>query len=115
MGETVLTFCFSLLMVNSSSTWIPGVDPELLRGDANNDSLVNMADSVSIQTYLYQGGYDPPCMDAADVNDDGLVNNTDNIFLLNYLFMGGPHPASPFPACGADSTPDSLDCLNTNC
>jgi hypothetical protein len=115
MSGTVLTFCFSLLLVNSSTAYIPGVDEDLLRGDVNNDSRVNMADSITIQAFLFQGGAAPTCMDAADANDDGYVDNTDSIYLMTYLFMGGPRPAAPFPACGADPTHDSLTCLHTNC
>jgi hypothetical protein len=115
MNRTALTFGFSLLLVNSSSAFIPGVDEDLLRGDVNNDGRVDMADSVAIQAFLYQGGAAPTCMDAADVNDDGRVDNTDPICLMTYLFMGGSRPAAPFPACGPDPTADSVHCQHSNC
>jgi hypothetical protein len=55
-------------------------------------------------------------MDAADCNDDGGVDITDAISLVNYLFVGGEGPAAPTTECGADLTPDTLECVSfTNC
>jgi hypothetical protein len=52
----------------------------------------------------------PACLDAADGNDDGALGLTDAIYVLSHLFLGGPAPPPPFPAPGADPTPDGLDC-----
>lgn len=83
---------------------------EFIRGDANNDRKVNIADPIFILNYLFKSGEKPVCEDAADVNDDGKIDIADPIYLLNYLFKGGPEPKPPFPDAGVDSTPDELSC-----
>ena len=82
-----------------------------LRGDANSDSLVNLADSISILEYLFSGGSPSSCQSSMDVNDSGTINIADAINLLAYLFSGGPPPELPFPTSGIDPTPDSLPCI----
>ena len=60
-----------------------------------------------------------PCLDAADIDDDGRVACSDAIALASFLFRGGPPPRPPSVGnsffygpedCGADPTPDGLDC-----
>ncbi|NCG55723.1 MAG: hypothetical protein GWP35_02340 [Proteobacteria bacterium] len=81
-----------------------------LRGDANSDSLVNLADSISILEYLFSGGPPSSCQSSMDVNDSGTINIADAINLLAYLFSGGLPPELPFPTPGVDPTPDALPC-----
>ncbi len=89
----------------------PGLTtPEFVRGDVNGDLGVNITDAINILAYLFQGGADPTCLDAADVNDDGAVNLTDAVALLNYLFRGESAPAAPYPEQGVDTTADDLLC-----
>ncbi len=87
-----------------------------VRGEANDDGQVNIADAIFILTFLFGGGEAPPCPDAADANDDGALNVADAIKLLGHLFGGeGPLP-EPAGACGADPTGDSLEACNyTHC
>jgi len=83
---------------------------EFIRGDANADGQINIADAVYILSYLFAGGTEPSCFDAADTNDDGSLNLADAISLLGHLFGNtGPLP-SPFPTCGADPTEDEIPC-----
>ncbi len=87
-------------------------NPGFRRGNTNNDSAVDLADSLFVVNYLFSGGPQPTCMDAADTNDDGALDISDTIFLLNYLFISGPIPPSPGPqSCGIDTTDDNLDCI----
>src|SRR5687767_1502625 len=78
------------------------VRPETLfvRSDANADASRNISDAVFILGYLFTGGADPPCLEAADTNGDGSINITDAVFLLGFLFLGGSAPPAPFPECG---------------
>jgi hypothetical protein len=91
------------------------------RGDPNDDGTMNITDGIYVLNFLFLGGIDPPCREAADANDDGTVNITDGIYLLNFLFLGGPEPRSPGPpreACGLDpaDSPSSLGCSSyTHC
>jgi hypothetical protein len=62
-------------------------------GDANGDSLINIADVVHILNYLFINGPPPvPCLEAGDANCDGVVNIADVVYLINYLFLEGPPP-----------------------
>ncbi|MBN1421077.1 MAG: dockerin type I repeat-containing protein [Planctomycetes bacterium] len=84
-----------------------------LRGDANADGAVDIADAVYTVTHLFDEGSAPPCLDAADANDDGRLDVADPIAILDHLFASaGPLP-EPFGACGDDPTEegDPLDCL----
>ena len=62
---------------------------EYLRGDANADTKLDIADPVFILLYLFLGGEDPPCAEVPDTNSDGATNISDAVYLLNYLFLGG--------------------------
>ncbi|MCA8960448.1 MAG: dockerin type I repeat-containing protein [Planctomycetes bacterium] len=81
-----------------------------IRGDANNDGMVNLADAIAVLGTLFQGDPAPDCVSASDVNDDGAVDVADPVYLLSYLFQSGPIIPPPFPAAGTDPTPDSLTC-----
>jgi hypothetical protein len=80
------------------------------RGDANADGILTISDVISISRYLFLGGHEPACLDAADVNDDGGIDLSDGVYLCNYEFLEGPPPPPPFWACGVDETTDDLDC-----
>jgi len=89
---------------------------DFIRGDANNDGRVDIADGIYINGWLFYGGPAPVCMDAADANDDGGINLSDQIYLNTWLLMGGPAPPAPGPyTCGSDPTPDNLFCDNSTC
>ena len=67
-----------------------------IRGDANNDKELGIADAMAILNWLYQGA-DAPCIEASDVNADGDVGLDDAVSLLNHLFQGGPPPGGHYP------------------
>jgi PKD repeat protein len=92
-----------------------------LRGDANGDSGISMADAVYLLRHLYVPGTPTPqCMDAVDSDDDGAIAMSDGIYLLRYLYVPG-NPAPPAPCCvypgdcGTDPTPDELYCGSHPC
>ena len=78
-----------------------------VRGDANVDGNLNIADGIQVLAFLFQSDA-IPCEAAADVNDDNLVNIADAIALFFYLFQAGPSPTAPFPDCGLDPTAPQL-------
>ena len=82
-----------------------------IRGDANNDLGIDIADSIWIVNELYLQGPASPCPDDADANDDGLLDASDVVYLIEYLFRAGASPPAPFPECGSDPTPDHMDCF----
>ncbi len=85
--------------------------PIFLRGDANQDQVLNLGDVITTLDYLFVTGIEPSCPDAVDSNDSGTINIADAISVLGYLFSGGAPPAPPFPAPGPDPTADSLTCF----
>lgn len=110
---TVITLLVPIVVVAGFGT---GIDPVFVRGDANNDGLVDNSDPIAILDYYYHGTFTPPCLDSADANDDGVVDGTDSVVLLDYIWNGGPPPSAPFPDCGVDpGEDDELPCLEHTC
>ncbi|MCH2582504.1 MAG: hypothetical protein MK133_15050, partial [Planctomycetes bacterium] len=80
---------------------------DFIRGDSNDDGVLNVSDAVFTLSFLFIGDEQPECLAANDTNDDGEVNITDVIRTLNFLFLGGTNaPPAPFPDPGADPTRD---------
>ncbi|MBN1443953.1 MAG: hypothetical protein JXA90_14680, partial [Planctomycetes bacterium] len=85
--------------------------PAFTRGDANSDGGLDISDGVITLIWLFLGSAPPPCLDAADADDSGVVELADAVFTFQYLFLGGAAPPAPGPAsCGADPSPDEIDC-----
>lgn len=84
----------------------PPVGP-FLRGDANVDLRVDIADAIWMLGYLFAGGVMPQCNAAADSNADGQVNVADPIYSLNWLFIGGS-PSPPPSSCDVSSRPQDI-------
>ena len=82
-----------------------------LRGDANRDTKVDIADALSILAYLFLGDTFPPCFDAADADDGGTIDITDALYILGYLFLGTAAPPPPLSEPGTDPTADPIGCL----
>jgi hypothetical protein len=62
--------------------------PSFLRGDANGDGEVNMADAMSVANYILGTSDDSFDFDAADANLDGKVGMADVMFIMNYIRNG---------------------------
>jgi len=71
----------------------------LLRGDANGNRFLSIADVIRLLGHLFRGAPAPYCMELGDANADGTLNLADAVFLLQYLFGSGPPP-----------TPENVDC-----
>ncbi|MBI4601217.1 MAG: hypothetical protein HY721_04570, partial [Planctomycetes bacterium] len=80
------------------------------RSDSNADGEIDISDAIFTLAFLFLGGGEPQCADAADANDDGLLDLSDAVFTIAYLFLGGEPPPYPFPACGPDLSLDALEC-----
>ncbi len=91
------------------------------RGDVNGSGMLDMADAISILSYLF--AHDSlKCQLAADVNTSGVagIDIADAIYLLAYLFVHGAPPPAPFPECGPvlmpyDPWTAALGCENSGC
>ena len=84
--------------------------PDFIRGNANDDLKIDIADCIWTINFLFKEGDAPPCMDAADANDNGIIDLGDAQFVIVYLFPSAASafgtdtmpPSAPFPACGPD-------------
>ena len=83
---------------------------DFIRGDANGDGVVSLADSHFLNRFLFVSGSLPECMKSGDYNDDGRVLIDDGNGIYSYVLLGGAPPSSPFPAPGPDATEDGLAC-----
>jgi uncharacterized lipoprotein YddW (UPF0748 family) len=83
----------------------PPPNPSFIRGDANGDDTVDIADAVTILGYLFLGDPAVACLDALDVSDIGVIDISCAIRILTYFFASGDPPLPPFPGAGYDPTP----------
>jgi hypothetical protein len=65
---------------------------QFLRGDANGNDTLSLADIVYLINYLFKFGPAPELIQSGDVNCDGKVSLSDIVYLINYLFKFGPAP-----------------------
>ena len=65
---------------------------QFLRGDANHDKNVTIADIVYLVSYLFKRGPVPVPIQSGDANCDGQVTIADIVYLVSYLFKFGPAP-----------------------
>lgn len=61
----------------------------VVKGDANGDGTVTVADVFYLINFLFSGG---PAPVSGDANGDGTVTVADVFYLINFLFSGGPAP-----------------------
>jgi hypothetical protein len=71
------------------------VEFPFIDGDANGDSLIDIADVVFLISYLFENGPVPYPFDAGDADCSGIIDIADVIYLLNYIFLDGPVPDCP--------------------
>ena len=88
---------------------------EVIRGDINNDGVVNfLVDALfALNAGFVPGSPQPSCQTQADANGDRTVNFlVDALFMLNAGFVpGSPLPPAPYPDCGDDANGiDTLGC-----
>ena len=82
-----LIFSLTLLVTSVAS----GLPADFIRGDANEDGKVTIADARVIFGYLFLGNGATQCLKALDANDDGIPDTspisgpTSDIAALNAL------------------------------
>lgn len=85
------------------------------RGDANADGKGDPTDIMFTLYYLYNGGPEPSCKDAADMDNDGVISITDAIRIIYWINLCEGQHILPGPLlCGPDpfNPPDNLDCFS---
>ncbi len=63
-----------------------------VRGDANGDGEIDVADITYLINYLFLATSAPDPLWVGDANSDGEVDIGDIIYLINHIFLGGPPP-----------------------
>lgn len=97
--------------------FVDGIPPPFLfiRGDTNNDGVVDVSDAIFLANWLFATGPMGTCDASGDVDDSGALEGLiDTIYLLTFLFNSGPPVAPPYPGCGGDPT-DDLECDSSSC
>jgi bacillolysin len=90
-----------------------GGESRFRRGDVDGSERIEITDPIFVLQFLFVGGPEPVCRDAADADDSGALDITDGIRTLHWLFTGGVIPPLPGPHdCGPDPTDDLLDCAS---
>jgi len=85
--------------------------PRFRRGDADGNGTLDLTDPIFLLLWLFVGGDEPGCLDAADSNRDGHHDLSDAVHLLLYLFHGGSAPLGPGPErCGYAPRSSPLGC-----
>ncbi|MFH1207188.1 MAG: dockerin type I repeat-containing protein [Patescibacteria group bacterium] len=82
-----------------------------LRGDVNNDSLIDIVDINYLLQYLTKGGPAPANPDTGDVNGDGVIDMADITYLIDYKYGGGPAPRR-LPLRGDANNNGNIDVLD---
>ena len=70
--------------------WVSQVS--FMRGDANGDNSINLADVIYLANYILKGGSSPIPLISGDVNCDGKYDLVDVILLARYVLLGEPFP-----------------------
>lgn len=87
----------------------PENSASFLRGDANGDLTIDISDPMGVFSWLFTGGAEPPCLEAADANSSRDVDLSDGVYILQWLFTSGSDPLAPFPDCAQAETPIGCD------
>ncbi|MEE9443634.1 MAG: PKD domain-containing protein [candidate division Zixibacteria bacterium] len=75
-------------IIHSGAIYIYNV----LRGDANNDNMLNVGDPVYLINHIFRDGAAPITIESGDANFDVVINIADAVFLINHIFKNGPPP-----------------------
>jgi hypothetical protein len=83
---------------------------DFLRGDANSDGVLSLADAYFIYSHVFRDHAAPECREAGNANGDRKIDVADAIWIVNYLFRNGPASPEPFPLAGPGTELDALPC-----
>ena len=81
--------------------------------DVDGNREANVTDAIFLLDYLFFGGREPPCLEAADTTDNETIDISDAITILSCLFLDRSCPR-PLDSCQADETPN-FGCLEAGC
>ncbi len=85
--------------------------PAFIRGDADGNGKIEIADVVINLSYQFLGTIQPECFDAFDADDSGTLEISDPILVISYQFLGN----SPIPPPNSCDDPGDLDLDELDC
>jgi uncharacterized delta-60 repeat protein len=91
-GFVYVTGCIQSMVTGGDFITIKYVQ-KLIRGDANGDGVIDVADIVYLVNFLYRNGDPPTPVEAGDTTCDGIVDVADVVRLISYLYRGGNPPS----------------------
>ena len=87
---------------------------DFIRGDANGDGVVNVADAIWSLQEIFNNGPAGTCFDSKNFNGDLVYDIGDPIFLITYIFSNGTAPPTPGPInCGNNGEPQDCEIYNS--
>jgi len=87
----VICVCFCLSVQGAAHG-----ESRFLRGDANDDGSITLADAIYLAHYLFEKGPRPmPDISSGDADCSTRVDLIDIVYLVNHLMRGGPRPRCP--------------------
>ena len=91
-GFVYVTGCIQSLVTGGADFITIKYVQKLIRGDANGDGVIDVADLVYLVNFLYRNGDPPTPMEAGDTTCDAIVDVADIVRLVSYLYRGGDPP-----------------------
>ena len=64
------------------------VEPEVMKGDVNNDGDISIADITQLIDYVLVGDPTGVNLDAADYDSDGVIGVSDVTALIDFVLTG---------------------------
>lgn len=96
---------------DTNANGIPDVCERFQRGDCNRDQSADVADVVSLLSYLFNGSTPSlTCAAACDANDDGNLDLADAVRTVLAIFGSSSPLAAPSQPCALDPSPGPLPC-----
>lgn len=88
---------------------LEAADIPFLRGDANVDGKVDLADGIWLLNHQFLGGPGGSCFAAEDANGDGFSDLSDAALLIAFQLLDGGPPTYPYPHCDFSDSAASCD------
>lgn len=83
--DAALTFTSQQVVGMPSSPLVLGLKIDYIKGDANGDRRISIADAVAIVDYILSDGKTPLVVPAADMDGNGRVSIADAVAIVDYI------------------------------